>query len=76
MEIWPGAGTSGNETSLKDVRTNSSSEMYGVSSNLTLPHCLTAQWKFYRVWAFIVIALPSVRAVFVSRTMMTLTSFV
>lgn len=76
MEIWPRAGASGNESSLKDVLTNSSNEMYSISSNLTLPLCLTVQWKVYRVWAFIVIALLSVREVFVSLTMMNLTSFV
>lgn len=48
--------------------------MNSASSVLTLPLCLTAQWKFYRVWTYMVITLLAVKDVFGSVAMMSSTS--
>lgn len=73
MEIWPSAGTSGNETSLKDVSLTTTAMK--CTEYLTLLLGLTVQWKFYILWAFTVIVLLLVREVFLSLSMMTLTCF-
>lgn len=59
---------------LKGFCNNSSNEMNSASSVLTLPLCLTAQWKFYRVWTYMVITLLAVKDVFGSVAMMSSTS--